>query len=67
MIIFIKLSKRNPYMIADRVSGIGFKMVDGIAVQSGVSADSEFVYSLQFFISESVYELWDICIFRKIC
>ena len=32
----------NPYQIADRVSGVGFKMVDSIAIQSGVSPDSEF-------------------------
>ena len=37
-----KIIETNPYMIADRVSGVGFKMVDGIAVQSGVSPDSEF-------------------------
>ena len=34
-----KIIETNPYMIADRVSGVGFKMVDGIAVQSGVSPD----------------------------
>ena len=37
-----KIIETNPYIIADRVSGIGFKLVDGIAVQSGVSADSQF-------------------------
>ena len=32
----------NPYIIADRISGIGFRMVDSIAVRSGISLDSEF-------------------------
>lgn len=34
--------RTNPYIIADRVSGIGFKMVDAVAVQSGISPESEF-------------------------
>lgn len=33
--------RNNPYEIADRVSGIGFKMVDKIAVNSGIPEDSE--------------------------
>ena len=34
--------RKNPYKIADFVPGIGFKTVDNIAMQSGISADSEF-------------------------
>ena len=34
--------RRNPYKIADHVSGVGFKLVDRIAMQSGVAEDSEF-------------------------
>ncbi len=33
--------RNNPYEIADRVSGIGFKMVDKIAINSGMPEDSE--------------------------
>ena len=34
--------RKNPYKIADFVPGIGFKTVDNIAMQSGISVDSEF-------------------------
>ena len=34
--------RKNPYKIADSVPGIGFKTVDSIAMQAGISADSEF-------------------------
>ncbi|MCR5214677.1 MAG: ATP-dependent RecD-like DNA helicase [Eubacterium sp.] len=34
--------RRNPYRIADKVPGIGFKIVDRIAMQTGVPEDSEF-------------------------
>ncbi len=34
--------RKNPYRIADHVPGIGFKTVDSIAMQSGISVDSEF-------------------------
>jgi exodeoxyribonuclease V alpha subunit len=34
--------RSNPYKIADHVPGIGFKTVDGIAMQAGIATDSEF-------------------------
>lgn len=34
--------QKNPYKIADNVPGIGFKTVDSIAINSGISMDSEF-------------------------
>lgn len=33
--------RRNPYEIAGRVSGIGFRIVDGIAMRTGIAEDSE--------------------------
>ena len=49
--------KKNPYKIADAVPGIGFKTVDSIAMQEGISSDSEYriqsaiLYSLTQFMS----------------
>ncbi len=34
--------RSNPYKLADRISGIGFKMVDRLAMQTGIAEDSEY-------------------------
>jgi len=37
-----RIVEENPYRIADHISGVGFKTVDEIAINSGVAKDSEF-------------------------
>lgn len=37
-----ELIKKNPYKIADDISGIGFKIADEIAAKVGISTDSDF-------------------------
>ncbi len=34
--------KKNPYQLADDISGIGFRMADEIAARSGIAVDSDF-------------------------
>lgn len=34
--------KKNPYQIAEDISGVGFKMADAIAVRAGIGMQSEF-------------------------
>ena len=34
--------KKNPYQIAEDISGVGFKMADAIAVKAGIGMQSEF-------------------------
>lgn len=48
--------RTNPYKIADYVPGIGFKTVDDIAMQAGISSDSEFRVSsaVLYILSQSM-------------
>ncbi|MBR6402752.1 MAG: ATP-dependent RecD-like DNA helicase [Eubacterium sp.] len=48
--------RTNPYKIADYVPGIGFKTVDDIAMQAGISSDSEFRVSsaILYILSQSM-------------
>lgn len=34
--------KNNPYQIAEDISGVGFKMADGIAMRAGIGLESDF-------------------------
>ncbi|MDR1687151.1 MAG: ATP-dependent RecD-like DNA helicase [Clostridiales bacterium] len=38
----VEILKRNPYVLADEISGIGFKMADAVAKKMGVRVDSVF-------------------------
>lgn len=54
----VKIVTENPYLLADRIMGIGFKTADQIAQKTGVSLDSPFRIKagLKYLINESSNE-----------
>lgn len=46
-----KIVRENPYELADKVTGVGFKIADQIAMNAGISPESTLELSRLFFLN----------------